>query len=73
MARLSCELYRAYKPKPETYLGAAALLGLKPAETMMVAAHYSDLMAARGLIAEGREIGDRAGELQDLSSDLGEL
>jgi 2-haloacid dehalogenase len=45
---LSCELYRAYKPKPETYLGAATLLGLRPDETMMVAAHYSDLQAARG-------------------------
>ena len=62
---LSCELYRAYKPKPETYLGAAALLGLSPAETMMVAAHYSDLMAARGCglltayVHRPREFGDR--------------
>src|SRR5439155_713838 len=44
---LSCELYRAYKPQPETYRGAAGLLGLAPAETMLVAAHYSDLQAAR--------------------------
>jgi 2-haloacid dehalogenase len=43
---LSVELYRAYKPQPASYLGAAGLLGLKPDETMMVAAHYSDLQAA---------------------------
>jgi len=61
---LSCELYRAYKPDPATYLGAAALLGLRPAETMMVAAHYSDLQAARGCglgtayVRRPREFGD---------------
>lgn len=61
---LSCELYRAYKPQPATYLGAVALLGLRPAETMMVAAHYSDLQAARacGLatayVHRPREFGD---------------
>jgi 2-haloacid dehalogenase len=43
---LSVELYRAYKPQPASYLGAAGLLGLEPDETMMVAAHYSDLQAA---------------------------
>jgi 2-haloacid dehalogenase len=61
---LSCELYRAYKPDPATYLGAAGLLGLRPAETMMVAAHYSDLQAARGCglltayVHRPREFGD---------------
>src|SRR5881409_2770626 len=70
---LSCELYRAYKPKPETYLGAAGLLGLRPAETMMVAAHYSDLQAARGCglltayVHRPREFGDQA--KADLPSD----
>ena|SRR2546422_4865760 len=44
---LSAELFRHYKPDPETYRGAAALLGLKPRETMLVAAHKDDLAAAR--------------------------
>jgi len=44
---LSAELFRHYKPDPETYRGAAALLGLKPREVMMVAAHPDDLAAAR--------------------------
>ena len=46
---LSAELFRHYKPDPETYLGAAALLGLPPSEVMMCAAHENDLAAARGL------------------------
>ena len=44
---LSAEVMRHYKPDPETYLGAADLLGVKPAELMMVAAHKDDLHAAR--------------------------
>ncbi len=48
-AVLSAELFRHYKPDSETYLGAAALLGLPPAEVMMCAAHNGDLVAARGL------------------------
>jgi 2-haloacid dehalogenase len=43
------ELFRAYKPDPETYLGAAALLGLAPHEVLMAAAHNFDLHAARAL------------------------
>lgn len=43
---LSAELMRHYKPDPEAYLGAADLLGLKPEEVMMVAAHTGDLRAA---------------------------
>ena len=43
------DIFRHYKPDPETYLGACALLDLKPAEVMMVAAHNGDLAAARGL------------------------
>ncbi len=43
---LSAELFAHYKPDPEVYLGAARLLGLQPAEVMMVAAHPSDLRAA---------------------------
>jgi 2-haloacid dehalogenase len=62
---LSVELYRAYKPQPGSYLGAVALLGLRPDETMMVAAHYADLQAAAacGLrtayVHRPREFGDR--------------
>ena len=44
---LSAEVVRHYKPDPETYLGAADLLGVKPQELMMVAAHKDDLHAAR--------------------------
>jgi 2-haloacid dehalogenase len=43
----SAELFRHYKPDPEVYLGAASLLGLRPAEVMLVAAHKDDLEAAR--------------------------
>jgi 2-haloacid dehalogenase len=43
----SAELFRHYKPDPETYLGAAGLLGLRPAEVMLVAAHKDDLAAAK--------------------------
>ena len=44
---LSAELARKYKPEPEVYLTAADLLGLAPKQVMMVAAHNSDLVAAR--------------------------
>ena len=43
---LRAELFQHYKPDPEVYLGAARLLGLQPAQVMMVAAHPSDLRAA---------------------------
>ncbi len=43
---LSAEMFRHYKPDPEVYRGAAAWLGVAPAELMMVAAHPSDLDAA---------------------------
>jgi 2-haloacid dehalogenase len=43
---LSAEVFRAYKPDPRTYLGAAELFDLEPAEVTMVAAHASDLRAA---------------------------
>ena len=44
---LSAELFHHYKPDPEAYLGAAEILGLAPAEVMLVAAHKDDLFAAR--------------------------
>jgi len=40
------DLFRHYKPDPETYLGAAALFGCAPGEVIMVASHPSDLAGA---------------------------
>ncbi len=44
---LCAEVFRHYKPDPEAYLGAAALLGLSPDQVMLCAAHNQDLAAAR--------------------------
>jgi 2-haloacid dehalogenase len=44
---LSAELVRHYKPDPEAYRSAPELLGLRPEQVMMVAAHQGDLRAAR--------------------------
>jgi 2-haloacid dehalogenase len=44
---LSAELFGHYKPDPEVYRGAAALLGRRPESVMLVAAHNSDLAAAK--------------------------
>jgi 2-haloacid dehalogenase len=44
---LTAELARCYKPRPEVYRMAVALLGLRPDEVLMVAAHNYDLRAAR--------------------------
>jgi 2-haloacid dehalogenase len=44
---ISAELFRHYKPDPQAYLGCADLLGVQPEELMLVAAHPSDLRAAR--------------------------
>jgi 2-haloacid dehalogenase len=46
---LGCDLFHHYKPDPETYLGAAEILGLEPGQVMMTAAHTGDLDAARKL------------------------
>jgi 2-haloacid dehalogenase len=43
----SAEVFGHYKPDPEVYDGAARLLGLPPEQVLMVAAHISDLAAAR--------------------------
>ena len=45
-AVLGAEVARHYKPQPEAYLTTAAMLGLKPEQCMMVAAHNGDLGAA---------------------------
>jgi 2-haloacid dehalogenase len=44
---LSAEVFRHYKPDPETYLGVAEIFDLKPDEVMLVAAHEDDLDAAK--------------------------
>jgi 2-haloacid dehalogenase len=44
---LSCEFLGYYKPSLQAYLRGTRLLGLKPSEAMMVAAHEGDLAAAR--------------------------
>jgi len=46
-AILGADIAQAYKPDPKVYLAAAAALALDPEEVMMVAAHNSDLAAAR--------------------------
>ena len=45
---LSAEVFRHYKPDPETYLGVAELFDLTPQDVMMVATHEDDLQAAQG-------------------------
>ena len=44
---LSAEVFRAYKPDPRVYLGAAEVFDADPAEVLMVASHHDDLAAAR--------------------------
>lgn len=45
-AILGAELARDYKPKAVVYLSAAAAFDVEPGQTLMVAAHSSDLQAA---------------------------
>jgi 2-haloacid dehalogenase len=47
-AILGAEVARHYKPQPEAYLTTAELLGLRPEQCLMVAAHNGDLAAASG-------------------------
>jgi 2-haloacid dehalogenase len=44
---LGSDVSQAYKPDPDAYLKPAAMLGLKPGEVMLGAAHNGDLAAAR--------------------------
>jgi 2-haloacid dehalogenase len=46
---LSAEIFKHYKPDPETYLGAAKILSLRPDQVMLVAAHNNDLAAAQAV------------------------
>ena len=47
-AILGAEVVQAYKPTPEAYLRTADVLALRPEQLCLVAAHESDLAAARG-------------------------
>jgi 2-haloacid dehalogenase len=83
---LSAELAKHYKPDREAYLTAVDLLGLKPGEVMMAAAHSGDLRAAAsfglrtGFIYRPNERGPggkadkaKAGEFDVVSTDIGDL
>lgn len=69
----AADLFRHYKPDPETYLGAAAMLGLAPGAVMMAAAHNGDLQAARAcglrtaFFARPTEYGPR--QVRDFAAD----
>lgn len=43
---LSAEVFKHYKPDPETYLGVAEIFDLPPHAVMLAAAHKDDLLAA---------------------------
>lgn len=43
---LSAEVFRHYKPDPETYLGVCEVFDVEPGQVLMVAAHKDDLRAA---------------------------
>jgi 2-haloacid dehalogenase len=67
-AIVGAEIARDYKPKPAVYLSAAAAFDCKPEQTMMVAAHSSDLAAASAaglrtaFVARSDERGPGTGE-----------
>jgi 2-haloacid dehalogenase len=69
-AIVGAELARDYKPKPIVYVTAAEAFDCRPQETMMVAAHSSDLAAAAAtgmrtaFIARPDEFGPGKGETQ---------
>ena len=73
---LGAEVAQAYKPTPKTYLTGCALLGLRPEEVMLVAAHNSDLMAAKGcglrtaFVARPYEYGSAGGKDQKAEHDF---
>jgi len=46
-ALMGAEITRAYKPDPRAYLGTAEALSIPPSALCLVAAHHSDLAAAR--------------------------
>jgi len=71
---LGAEPTRSYKPQPEAYLGSCRMLGLRPEQALMVAAHNADLDAARAcglrtaFVARPTEGDDRPGAGVDLTA-----
>jgi 2-haloacid dehalogenase len=67
------DLFRHYKPDPETYLGVCAFLGLRPEQVMLGAAHNYDLAAAKELGLRTafipRPLEHGKGQTTDLSAD----
>jgi 2-haloacid dehalogenase len=67
---------RAYKPEREAYLISARLLGLEPAELMLVASHPLDLKGARraglrsALVERPLEYGAGSPAREDPDADL---
>lgn len=47
-AIVGAEIAKSYKPQPQTYLKSAEAVGIAPHDVVLVAAHNSDLQAARG-------------------------
>jgi len=70
---LGSETAKGYKPQDKVYLHSAQMLGLKPEQCMMVAAHNDDLRAAAALgfktayINRPYEYGD--GQVNDLDAE----
>lgn len=78
-AILGAEVVQAYKPTPEAYLRTADVLALRPEQLCLVAAHESDLAAARacGLrtcyVPRPQENGPQKGDWDLTVADIGEL
>ena len=74
-AILGAEVTRAYKPDPAAYLRTAEVLGLDPGDICLVAAHHSDLAAARAcgfltaFISRPMEYGGRRAPDADAAQD----
>jgi 2-haloacid dehalogenase len=72
---LGAELARHYKPDPEVYQSAAVFLDLAPSEVMMVAAHLTDLRAAKAVglqtafVVRALEFGSSTARRPDLAPD----
>jgi 2-haloacid dehalogenase len=74
-AILGAEVTRAYKPDPAAYLRTAEILGLAPDEVCLVAAHHTDLAAARAcgfqtaFVSRSQEYGGRRAPDADAAQD----
>ena len=74
---LSAEVFRHYKPDPQTYLGVCDVFDIPPSQMLMAAAHKDDLRAAKAVgcrtayIERRFEFGTtpQAIERKDLSAD----